>query len=236
MLPSQMHLVRSCEVSRSAWLALTEHFISNTSAKHFHLEITEGTTVTLHLKQMKELTNQLAVLGAPMREEDHIVTLLDSFPQPYSTWAITWEVCGDDLTVGYVQQALKHEEQKPDMTENVSAQGSSSCNMKSAMFGKQKQRKCYKCGAEGHFNTFASSLNQKVHTKTTGSHVTLREYNSGAESNRKLFKRSKDLASLEVCNEKQFLVSGHRFFVSDIISEGLLGHLGPLHLALGPNR
>jgi len=26
-----------------------------------------------------------------------------------------------------------------------------------------------------------------------------------------------------------------RFFVSDVISGGLLGHLGPLHLALGPN-
>jgi len=38
-----------------------------------------------------------------------------------------------------------------------------------------------------------------------------------------------------VCNEKQILVGGCRFFVSDVISEGLLGHLGPLHLALGPN-
>jgi len=26
------------------------------------------------------------------------------------------------------------------------------------------------------------------------------------------------------------------FFVSDVISGGFLGHLGPLHLALGPNH
>jgi len=27
-----------------------------------------------------------------------------------------------------------------------------------------------------------------------------------------------------------------RIFLSDVIIGGLLGHLGPLHLALGPNR
>jgi len=35
--------------------------------------------------------------------------------------------------------------------------------------------------------------------------------------------------------KKNFLVGG-RFFMSDVISEGLLGHLGPLCLALGVNR
>jgi len=32
------------------------------------------------------------------------------------------------------------------------------------------------------------------------------------------------------------LLGGCRFFVSDVISGGLLGHLGPLCLALGANR
>jgi len=36
--------------------------------------------------------------------------------------------------------------------------------------------------------------------------------------------------------KKFFLVGGCRFFVSDVISEGLLSQLGPLHLALGPNH
>jgi len=36
--------------------------------------------------------------------------------------------------------------------------------------------------------------------------------------------------------KKKFLVWGSGFFVSDIISGGLLGHFGPLHLALGPNH
>jgi len=37
-------------------------------------------------------------------------------------------------------------------------------------------------------------------------------------------------------SKKYFLLGGCGFFVSDIISGGLLGHLGPLRLALGANR
>jgi len=36
--------------------------------------------------------------------------------------------------------------------------------------------------------------------------------------------------------KKNFLVGGYGFFVSDIMSGGLSGHLGPLHLALGANH
>jgi len=37
-------------------------------------------------------------------------------------------------------------------------------------------------------------------------------------------------------SKKKFLLGGCGFFVSDVISGGLLGHLGPLCLALGANR
>jgi len=37
-------------------------------------------------------------------------------------------------------------------------------------------------------------------------------------------------------SKKNFLLGGCGFFVSDVISGGLLGHLGPLCLALGANR
>jgi len=36
--------------------------------------------------------------------------------------------------------------------------------------------------------------------------------------------------------EKKFLVGGADCFVSDVIGGGLLGHLGPLHVALDANR
>jgi len=52
-----------------------------------------------------------------------------------------------------------------------------------------------------------------------------------------LLKVSKDVASLLICTRKKiFLLGECGFFVSDVISGGLLGHLGPLCLALGANR
>jgi len=65
--------------------------------------------------------------------------------------------------------------------------------------------------------------------------MALRERNS-AESGREPFKDSKDLVSLLVCTQNKFFDWGVRIFVSGVISGGLLGHLGPLHLALGSNR
>jgi len=49
-------------------------------------------------------------------------------------------------------------------------------------------------------------------------------------------KVSKDAASLLDCTRKKFFAWGCEFFVSDVISGGLLGYLGPLRLALGTNR
>jgi len=47
---------------------------------------------------------------------------------------------------------------------------------------------------------------------------------------------SKHTTSLLVCTQKKLFAWGCRFFVSDVMSGGLLGHLGPLCLALGANR
>ena len=35
-----------------------------------------GTSIEKHLKHMKEITDQLAAIGAPISEEDQVVTLL----------------------------------------------------------------------------------------------------------------------------------------------------------------
>jgi len=63
--------------------------------------------------------------------------------------------------------------------------------------------------ASAVFNTFRPGLNQVVHGKTAGSHmVCTSDSNSGAISARELFKHSKSLASLVVCNEKKIFWLG----------------------------
>ena len=66
--------------------------------------------------------------------------------------------------------------------------------------------------------------------------MALRENFSGPVCSTDLVKVSKDAASLLVCTRKKFLLGGCGFFVNDVINGGLLVHLGPLCLALGPNR
>jgi len=55
---------------------------------------------------------------------------------------------------------------------------------------------------------------------------------SSADCARELFNGS---ASLVDCIQKIFLLGVCGFFVSDVIGGGLLGHFGPLCLALGAN-
>ena len=63
----------------------------------------EGTSIESHLKHMKDLTDKLAAIGAPIDEEDQVVTLLGSLPQSYSTLVTALEARSGDITLDYVQ-------------------------------------------------------------------------------------------------------------------------------------
>ena len=65
-----------------------------------------------HLKEMKELTDKLASIGAAIAEEDQVVTLLGSLTSSYSTIVTALEARVDNVSLDFVQQALIHEEQK----------------------------------------------------------------------------------------------------------------------------
>jgi len=70
--------------------------------------------------------------------------------------------------------------------------------------------------------------------KNTKSHKALCKNFSGLVSATDSVKKRSKSCSLH--SKKNFFVGGCGFFVSDVISVGLSGHLGPLHLALGSNR
>ena len=116
---AHLYLVTSCEQPGEAWNELKKHFERDTltnklflKKQYFRLEMTERTSIEKPLKHMKELTDRLAAIGAPIDEEDQVVTLLGSLPISYATLVTALESRGDDLTLNYVQQALVHEEQK----------------------------------------------------------------------------------------------------------------------------
>jgi len=87
------------------------------------------------------------------------------------------------------------------------------------------------------FNTWASTAFEDSRAKTTRLHVALRTRNSSAESGRELFKGSKRCGKSSSQHfKKDFLLGVCGFFMSDVVCGGLLGHLGPLQLALSPNH
>ena len=71
-----------------------------------------GVSIQEHLKHMKELTDQIAAVGAAISEEDQVVTRLGSLPASYNTLFTAIEARIDDLTLEFVQPALINEEQK----------------------------------------------------------------------------------------------------------------------------
>ena len=69
----------------------------------------ESTSMESHIKTMKELTDRLAAIKAPITEEDKVMTLLGSLPPSYST-LVTALGARDAISLSYVQQALVREE------------------------------------------------------------------------------------------------------------------------------
>lgn len=76
-------------------------------------EMKEGISVEQHLKHiMKDITGTLAAIGAPISDEDQVVTLLGSLPRSFATLVTAIEARMEGVSLHYVQQALIHEEMK----------------------------------------------------------------------------------------------------------------------------
>ena len=100
------------------------------------MEMKEGTTIENHLKEIKELSDQLSAIDAPITEEDQVVTLLGSLPKSFSTLATAFEARVDEgLSLKYVQQALVNEERKMRVQERGHSSGTDTPKDDSALVG-----------------------------------------------------------------------------------------------------
>ena len=98
---SQLYLITSCEEPKEAWDALKKHFEREALAnklflkkQYFRKEMSEGNSIDTHLKEMKELTDKLSSIGAPISEEDQVIMLLGSLPPSFSTVVTARGTCG----------------------------------------------------------------------------------------------------------------------------------------------
>ena len=69
---SQLYLITSCEDAARAWTALRNHFERDTlvnklmlKKQYIRMEMKDETSMEVHIKNMKELTDRLAAINAP---------------------------------------------------------------------------------------------------------------------------------------------------------------------------
>jgi len=192
---SQLYLVTSCEGPKEAWDALRNHFERETLAnklflkkQYFRSEMKEGTSIDSHLKNMKEITDKLAAIGAAISEEDQVVTLLGSLPPRYSTLVTALETRVDQVSLKFVQQALINEEQKQLGQLGYGHSGMSGGETDSVLVGAYKKGKplnqvrCFGCSGIGHFIRDCPRRKKTDNYMPTYKAKTAEENNSASDS------------------------------------------------------
>ena len=90
-------------------------------------------------------------MGSPVSEQDQIVTLLGSLPPKFSTLVTALEAGGGELSLGGVQQALRHEELKlRGMNVNLHA----SNKVTESALAETQKRVWYGCGKPEHIKRY----------------------------------------------------------------------------------
>ena len=119
MEDSQLPLVRSSSGAHDAWSRLEGHFEKRSLANKLFLRrrffttmMEEGDDVLEHINKLKTLAEQLDAVGAPVSEDDLVITLLGSLSDSFQFLITALESRADTLTWELVTSRLLHEDMK----------------------------------------------------------------------------------------------------------------------------
>ena len=87
-----IYLISECETLNKAWTKL-ENILKETpcqtksfsSRNFFRSEMNEDESISTHIKKMKEITDSLSAIKAPISEVDQAIALLGSLPSKYDS-------------------------------------------------------------------------------------------------------------------------------------------------------
>ncbi|KAG6615840.1 Copia proteinlike [Phytophthora cinnamomi] len=101
----QLPLVRSAKDAYDAWSKLEGHFEKKSLANKLFLRrrffttmMAEGDDVLEHINKIKTLAEQLDAVGAPVSEDDLVITLLGSLSESYQFLITVLESRADSLS------------------------------------------------------------------------------------------------------------------------------------------
>ena len=119
MEDSQLPLVRSSSGAHDAWSRLERHFEKRSLANKLFLRrrffttmMEEGDDVLEHINKLKTLAKQLDAVGAPVSEDDLVITLLGSLSDSFQFLITALESRATTLTWELVTSRLLHEDMK----------------------------------------------------------------------------------------------------------------------------
>ncbi|CAI5721930.1 unnamed protein product [Peronospora destructor] len=164
---SLLPLVRSANGSYDAWSRLEEHFEKKSLANKLFLRrgffttmMDEGDDVLEHINKLKIRAEQLDVVGAPVSEENLVITLLGSLSESYQFLITVLESRTDSLTWELVTSRLMHEDMKR-KEHGGGSNGSAHGQDQAIMTGDHSKRKggrpaekvggYHYCGEQGHW-------------------------------------------------------------------------------------
>ena len=155
--PALLHLLGDPVDPVLVWKTLQDQFQKKTWANKLalrrklnSLNLEDGNSMTEHIKSMTEVFSELAVIGAPMEDEDKVVTLLASLPDSYNVLVTALEANSEVPKMEIVTERLLHEERKL-QDRSRGAQGDGNALMMTAKSRRQRGGpRCYECSEIGH--------------------------------------------------------------------------------------
>ena len=175
LVDNQLAHMKSCKGPAEAWKTLCNihetRSLSNIlfiRRKFFTCKMQEGEDLLNHINKVKGLADQLACLEVPVRDEDVVMTLLESLPPSYEYLITALETMPmKELTMEYVTARLMHEmskkkEKEPqgDDAAMVSKQGKGGFSST-----RKDSRTCFHCGKTNHIARFCFKAKNKEKEK-----------------------------------------------------------------------
>ena len=160
LVNSQLAHIKHCKGPAEAWKALCNvHETKSLSnilfvrRKFFTIKMQEGDDLMDHINHVKELADQLTSFEVPVREEDIVMTLLESLPSSFDNLIIALETLRlKDLTMEFVTARMMHEvtKRKEKGSHGDDAALVSKQHKGGSSSSRGETRLCYNCGKPSH--------------------------------------------------------------------------------------
>jgi hypothetical protein len=162
--------VAGLSTSKEAWDFLKGQFIDSSLHSRLFLRrkfnsarMNEGDSMRKHLNRMKEIADELSIIGAPVSDEDYATAILASLPDSYNNWVISYGLMiksdsGHKFNVGSLTASLLNEEMRRQGS-SISTPSTVLAANKSRIYTQQRslqpsKKLCWYCNKPGHVARF----------------------------------------------------------------------------------